>query len=76
MSQIKLACSRERSKLEQGLFFLLVAITHTIYVVFNSRGFHDVPLLLIADARPFKAFRLTGTLGLDLMLVSIRCQTR
>ena len=30
--------------------------THTIYVVFQSRGFYDVPRVLIAGARSFQAF--------------------
>ena len=30
--------------------------THTVYVVFQSRGLNDVPRLLIADARLFQAF--------------------
>ena len=29
--------------------------THTIFVVFQSRGFYDVPWVLIADARSFQA---------------------
>ena len=30
--------------------------THTIAVVFQSRGFYDVPRVLIAHARLFQAF--------------------
>ena len=44
----------------------------------QSRRFYDVPLVLIANDRSFQAFgrhlKLIETLGLDLMLVSIRCQ--
>ena len=29
--------------------------THTMYVVFQSRGFYDVPRVLVADARSFQA---------------------
>ena len=114
----------------QYLAYIVVAFdrTHTIYVVFQSHEFYNVPWILIADATSFQAhaanyrnrtdqrsgrkqwigvarglkfvisaqgndwvrflylaacisgFRrhlgLTDTLGLDLMLVSIRCQTR
>ena len=28
--------------------------THTIYVVFHSRGFYDVPRVFIVDARSFQ----------------------
>ena len=53
----------------------------TIYVAFHSHVFYDVPCVLIADARSFQDFRISGfrrhfgltdTLGLDLKLVSIR----
>ena len=30
-------------------------ITHSIYVVFQSRVFYDVPRVLIADVRSFQA---------------------
>ena len=39
--------------------------THNICVVFESRGFYDVPRVLIADARSFQAFAA--------MLASISC---
>ena len=70
---------------------LIVAFdrSHTIYV-FKSRGFNDVPLVLIADSRSFLALGsifngmisswthlgLSDTLGFDLMLVSIQSQTK
>ena len=51
--------------------------THTIYVVFQFRGFYDVPRVLIMDATSFQALAaILDTLGFDLMLVSIRYQTR
>ena len=43
-------------------------------------GFYDVPRVLIVDVRSCSGFgrhlRLCDTLSLDVMLVSIRCQTR
>ena len=35
--------------------------THTIYVVFQFRGFYDVPRVFIADARPFQVFAPSWT---------------
>lgn len=32
--------------------------THTIYVVFHSRGFYDVPRVFIVDARSFQALAI------------------
>ena len=53
---------------------------HAIYVVFQSRGFYNVPRVLIADAWSFSGLscylRLTITLDLDLMLLSIQCQPK
>ena len=38
-----------------ALMLIAFDITHTIHVVFHSRGFYDVPRVLIADARSFQA---------------------
>ena len=47
---------------------------HTIYVVFYSRGFHDVPRVLIADARSFQA--LAAILDYVTYLASMSCWYR
>ena len=60
--------------------FIIIALdrTHTIYFVFQSSGFYNIPRVLIAEviSRFRRHLEVTDTLGLDLMLVSIRCQTR
>ena len=48
--------------------------THTIFVVFQARGFHDVPRVVIADARPFQA--LAAILDMVTRLASISCWYR
>jgi len=48
--------------------------THTIYVVFHSRGFFDVPRVLIADARSFQA--LAAILDYVTHLDSMSCWHR
>ena len=40
----------------KNFYFFAFDRTHTIYVVFQSRGFYDVPRVLIADARSFQGF--------------------
>ena len=35
--------------------------SHTTYVVFQSRGFYNVPRVLIVDARPFQVFAPSWT---------------
>ena len=55
--------------------------TQTVYIVVKSCGSYDVLRVLIVDAERCKVISdfgrrlgLTDTLGLDLMLVSSRCQ--
>ena len=48
--------------------------THTIYVVFHSRGFYDVPRVLITDARSFEVF--SAILDYVTHLASMSCWYR
>ena len=52
------------------LAHIIIALdrTHTIYVVFQSRGFYDVPRVLIGDAKSFQA--LAATLDYVILLAS------
>ena len=47
---------------------------HIIYVVFHSRGFYNVPRVLIADARSFQT--LAAVLDYVTHLASISCWYR
>ena len=60
----------------QPSFLSIIAFdrTHTIYVVFQSRGIYDVPRVLIANARSFQA--LATILDRLTHLVSISCWYR
>ena len=74
---------KQAPNVSRGTFFPHQVIAfkrmHTNYVVFHSRVFYDVPRVLIAYAMSFQA--LAAILGyvsptLDVMLVSVPCQTR
>ena len=53
------------------MIFIVFDRTRTIYVVFHSRGFYDVPRVLIAGARLFQA--LAAILDYVTHLASVSC---
>ena len=67
-------CSPRLHSIAQNGTLIVFNGMHTIYIVFHSRGFYDVPRILIVDGRSFQA--LAAILDYVTHLSSMLCLYR